>query len=428
MKNTGSSPRKRRLALAFLAAASLTAACGPASPGSAPPSSLPVSTPGDTSSEGEGYVNISLGEAQDSQPGLYVENGVVLLAGRPFYGIGTNYYDAAFRHVTAPMDGDIEPGIANVASYEYPYIRARFSSWGGEGMYFFWEDRKTFFAGMDRMVALCEEYQIGIIASLVWTPLPYMTEGQTWGDFLGNPDAEGYRQMLEYIEAVVTRYKHSPAIWGWEVGNEFNLACDVDNHQLGAQMLAEFYQDVTARIREWDGTGRIIATGNSQNRHASRHLMDGQGWTPDSEEDMRFMLELYDTPQMSVTSTHVYNREQHVGSRSGTIEEYLRLLTGFCRDMGKPLFVGEYCDDEERLSEEDSLAKFQALHDAILANDIQLAVQWIHSRTEDAVAYPDSYWRYMMEQAKEANRGFVAGGKQDTASYWSRMRPVAGQA
>ena len=55
-------------------------------------------------------------------------------------------------------------------------------------------------------------------------------------------------------------------------------------------------------------------------------------------------------------------------------------------------------------------------------------MQWIHSRTEDAVAYPDSYWRYMMEQAKEANRGFVAGGKQDTASYWSRMRPVAGQA
>ena len=87
MKNTGSSPRKRRLALALLAAASLTAACGPASPGSAPPSSLPVGTPGDTSSGGEEYVNFSLGEAQDSQPGLYVENGVVLLAGRPFYVI-----------------------------------------------------------------------------------------------------------------------------------------------------------------------------------------------------------------------------------------------------------------------------------------------------------------------------------------------------
>lgn len=214
-------------------------------------------------------------------------------------------------------------------------------------MYFFWEDRKTFFAGMDRMVALCEEYQIGIIASLVWTPLPYMTEGQTWGDFLGNPDAEGYRQMLEYIEAVVTRYKHSPAIWGWEVGNEFNLACDVDNHQLGARMLAEFYQDVTARIREWDGTG----PGSSPPaipRIARLPAPDGRtGLDAGQRGGMRFMLELYETPQMSVTSTHVYNREQHVGSRSGTIEEYLRLLTGFCRDMGKPLFVGEYCDDEE---------------------------------------------------------------------------------
>ena len=56
-------------------------------------------------------VNGSLGSAQKSQPGLYVENGVVKLAGNPFYGIGTNYYDAYLRQITNPLDGDIEKGI-----------------------------------------------------------------------------------------------------------------------------------------------------------------------------------------------------------------------------------------------------------------------------------------------------------------------------
>ena len=33
--------------------------------------------------------------------------------------------------------------------------------------------------------------------------------------------------MRRYTEEVVRRYKDSPAIWGWEFGNEYNLAADL---------------------------------------------------------------------------------------------------------------------------------------------------------------------------------------------------------
>jgi len=32
--------------------------------------------------------------------------------------------------------------------------------------------------------------------------------------------------MRTYTREVVSRYLHSPAIWGWEFGNEYNLALD----------------------------------------------------------------------------------------------------------------------------------------------------------------------------------------------------------
>lgn len=396
------------------------------------------STQSTQSTAGEGSepvteIGVALGNPQSSQPGLYVQDGVVMLAGKPFYGIGTNYYDIAWRFLTSPLDGDFENGIQKVASYKLPFVRLRFSSYSGEGMSYMESDPELFFQGMDRCVELCEKYKIGIIASLVWTPLGYLEEGQTYGDFFRNPEGEGYQKMLEYMEAVVTRYKNSPAIWGWEVGNEFNLSCDIpgSEYDLSADDLAAFYADVAPKIREWDGTNRIIETGNSQNRHASRSLMDNGTWNDDSLEDMRYMTELYDNDAMSVTSIHIYNTTQRADGRDISVEEYLKIYVDFCKDMGKPLFIGEYCDDEingvtewtEEI-EKESLEKFQVVHDAILANDIQLATIWIFDRTKDAIANPGTYQDYMLTQGKEANEQFIAEGKQDLDSYWNSMTNV----
>ena len=42
----------------------------------------------------------------------------------------------------------------------------------------------------------------------------------------GNPQSKTRQFMRTYIREVVSRYVNSPAIWGWEFGNEYNLSLD----------------------------------------------------------------------------------------------------------------------------------------------------------------------------------------------------------
>ena len=373
----------------------------------------------------------SLGTEQSSQPGLYVEDGVVKLGGKVFYGIGTNYYDAYLRQLLNPLDGDIEEGLKTIASYNLPYIRARFSPWGDEGMEYFWTDREEYYRSTDRFVALCEKYNIGIIATLVWTTNAYTSEGQEFAEFIEDPYSDGYQKMLVYMKSIITRYKNSPAIWGWEVGNEYNLGCDVQDTTLTADALSKHYSIITPLIRAWDGTNRIISTGNSQNRGASWHLWQEGNWTVDTLEQLKIVTKLWTTPEISVNSIHVYNRTQALDGKTGvSVSDYLAAEVALSKELGTPLFIGEYCDDEigkaetENDTEENSLAKFDVLHEAIVNNDIQLACLWIYGRGKDDYINPSEYNKHMLAAAQKANKNYVAQGKQNTSSYWSSMTAV----
>ena len=389
--------------------------------------------------------------------GLYTEDGIVKLNGAPFYGFGTNYYDIASRPFYDPECTDFEVGIQNLKRFKLPYIRVRFSAWGNEGMDLFWNNREAYFAVLDRCVALCEKYRMGIIAVLCWTTNPYVypyasfsPEPMSHAEFIRRDDTVGYQKMLAYIKAVVTRYRLSPALWGWEIGNEYNLACDVHPLYLPAADLAAFFLRVGEKIREYDGSGRLIETGNSQNRPGSYHLMrrqakadpwpDSSVWSeekqdhvmePDSPEEMAEMLKLYDSPAMSVSSTHLYNCTQILGGKTVPISEYVRFFTAVGKQMQKPLFVGEYCDDEINgitqwtpEIEAESLAKFQILHEAMVNNDVQLAMLWMQSNDRDIYYTLNSYHTYMLSRVKEANETFAAAGKQPVESYWSQTAPI----
>ena len=389
--------------------------------------------------------------------GLYVEDGVVKLDGAPFYGFGTNYYDIASRPFYDPHCTDFEVGIRNLKEFKLPYIRVRFSAWGNEGMDLFWNEREKYWAVMDRCVELCEKHHMGIIAVLAWTTHPFVhpfasfaPEPMSHAEFIRRDDTVGYQKLMEYIEAVVTRYKASPAIWGWEIGNEYNLACDVNPLFLPAADLAAFFHRVSAKIRDCDGTDRIIEHGNSQNRPGSYHLMrlqanadpwpDHSVWSEekqdhvmeyDTRDQMAGMMELYDSPAMSMTSTHLYNRTQMLGGKQVPLTDYVHFFVDVCKKMGKPLFVGEYCDDEVNgvaqwtpEIEAESLAKFQVLHEAMVANDVQMAMLWMQANDRDIYYQLNSYHTYMLSRVKEANESFVAAGKQNTSNYWDRATPV----
>ena len=48
---------------------------------------------------------------------------------------------------------------------------------------------------------------------------------------LGNPNSKANQFIRQFTQEMVQRYNDSPAIWGWEFGNEANLAVDLPNAQ-----------------------------------------------------------------------------------------------------------------------------------------------------------------------------------------------------
>ncbi|MBM3493175.1 MAG: hypothetical protein FJX72_02450, partial [Armatimonadetes bacterium] len=52
----------------------------------------------------------AMGSAPAPQ-GLYVRDGVLMRAGKPFCGIGVNYFDCFSRHLKDPQDTSYEQGF-----------------------------------------------------------------------------------------------------------------------------------------------------------------------------------------------------------------------------------------------------------------------------------------------------------------------------
>jgi len=92
--------------------------------------------------------------------------------------------------------------------------------------------------------------------------------------------------------------------------------------------LTQFYTDLTPRMAAWDGYGRLILHGHSQNRASAWNLAQNGSWTADTMPQMREMLHKYLTPEMGGTSIHVYNRTQTLGGQTVSLSEYLKMLAG----------------------------------------------------------------------------------------------------
>jgi endo-1,4-beta-mannosidase len=158
--------------------------------------------------------------------------------------------------------------------------------------------------------------------------------------------------MRRYVEEMVTRYRDSPAIWMWELGNEYCLGASLPNAEihrpparpeLGTPSVRDERDDLsfgTAReifkafaeaVRKHD-PHRLIGTGDSILRPSAWHQMHKGTWADDSPEQSAEMLAFVNPDPVDVISVHAYARDY---------ERFDDLLKA-CRRLGKPVFVGEF--------------------------------------------------------------------------------------
>ena len=318
-------------------------------------------------------------------PGLTVqEDGALLKDGVPYRGIGVNYFDAFARTLKNPQDSSYDTGFRVLAENGIPFARFMGTGFWPAEMKLYLENRAKYFELLDGVVRAAEKHGIGLIPSLFWY-MPTVPDlvGESC-DQWGNPASKTHEFMRTYTCEVVTRYVDSPTIWGWEFGNEYNLAADLPNAkehlpgivpQLGTPsirsdrdilthaMVRTAFREFAREVRKHDRR-RMICTGNSIPRPSAWHQMHEGTWTKDAPEQFAEMLAADNPDPADTLSIHLYEAARDC-------------LAGAIRTAGKcnkPLFVGEFGIEGKG---PETAEQFQALLSLIENMKVPLAALWV---------------------------------------------------
>jgi len=322
-------------------------------------------------------------------PGLSVGvEGRLRMRGELFRGIGVNYYDAFARTLGQTARTNYDAGFRELAARKIPF--ARFSAggyWPNEwGLYR--TNRSEYFARLDGVVQSAERHGIGLIPSCFW-------QLSTLPDLVGEPcnrwgetNSRTIAFMREYTRELVTRYGKSPAIWGWEFGNEYNLPADLPNaaqHRppivpnLGtpAQRTADdelthaairvAFREFALEVRKHDPQ-RIVISGNAFPRVSAWHQAKEKSWKRDTREQFAEVLSADNPLPMNTLSVRGYDVESDIGRLPQAMD--------VARSLKKPLFVGEF--GVPGASTEETKAKFTAILSAIETNRVPISALWVY--------------------------------------------------
>ena len=390
--------------------------------------------------------------------GLHVESdGTVTLRGVPFYGFGVNYFGAFARYVESESmsQAEFKAGLAGLASYGIPFVRIPLCGYAASYYDLYDSDPERVFDYMKAVLDECEKNHIGVIGSLMWweASIPCHVKGKR--SDMGDPESEVMKYACKYVEDVVSRFADHPAIWGWEIGNEYNLGADLCDRNFEeflwypyesmphenidgydyytSEELSVFYKEIAGVIRKYDGY-RMISSGNGEMRPSSyalyeqakagdeNHLWDMR-WDANTKKQFEFTNKLMTPDPVDTLCFHLQQgtfdgSNKYVMSFSCfgeelSSEEYFRVYYDTAKRMGKACYFGEFGDLLEMENAPDMTDKFREITTAISSSGIQIASLWqFQDYTDQGPA------GLKLEILSELNGKLAAEGKQASEEDW----------
>lgn len=383
-----------------------------------------------------GFILLSLtlfSSASVAAPGLTVKDGKLYKDGKIYRGIGMNYCDLFQSLLDHPDSTRTLDGLAFLGEKKIPFVRFWACGFWPSNWDLYFDDKEEWFKRLDMVVKTAEESQIGLIPSLFWRIQTYPDLMDEYQDQWGNPESKTHEFMRTYVKEVVTRYKDSPAIWGWEFANEMNLACDLPNgmeflgktiphlkvnlekheRNLITNEIAQVaWISFAQEVRKYDDY-RFITTGNSIPRACAYHIANKLDpiWGNDDREQAFEAFKWFAPDPTDVVSIHSYGNlpEKMKYADVQGIEQNLALVKKFSEKINKPLFVGEFAGLGPDLDDiKSEFPKYQKMYlDAILNNQIDLAAYWVFDYTPDreimGLVRKDNQWAWIIDQIVEYN-------------------------
>ncbi len=332
-----------------------------------------------------------------AKPGLYVENGVLKKNGKPYRGIGVNAFDMFYRLLKDHNDTSYNTSLQKLADAKIPFIRFMCSGFWPVEMQLYVTNKPVYFSLIDKIVAAAEEKNVGLIPSLFWyyACVPDLV-GEPM-DQLGNTNSATIAFIKQYTEDVVTRYKDSPAIWGWELGNEYSLQVDLPNaadhrpwivpsrgtptnrterDDLTSTMMLVVFDEFAKKVREFDNS-RMIISSTSMPRPYAWHNTYENSWTKDTVEQFGEILARDNPDPYDIYNVHVYpNTNNYYSGMATNIDGEIKVSQDFAIAAKKPLFIGEFGVSKEYPL--DQPATFNELINAIEKYKVPLAAMWVY--------------------------------------------------
>ena len=345
-----------------------------------------------------------------AQHGLHEKDGALFLNGKPFRGIGVNFVDAFLGHLANPDDPTTEQAFKALGEHRIPFIRTPASGWGGAGMKLYQTDRAEYFNRMSRTVALAEKHHVGLICSLFFSGWVKDVSGETSLDAWLDPQSKTHRIMTTYIREMASRYGSSPAIWGWEWGNELVLNCDLPNaasfgikpqDHYTLDVMRKVYVEFGRQVRRYDPY-RVIDTGDTSARPSSWHQWKEGSWTKDTPEQFSEVLSGDAPNPIDMVSIHAYGDD---------FDMRVPMSAHVARKLNKPLFIGEFgvkgprtdASEKEFRSQLAAIQQIKAPLAALWEFDVKPTPrpEWLVSPTNDRF--------YMIEAIEGINRAWATG-------------------
>lgn len=389
------------------------------------------------------------------------ENGTILLAGKPYYAFGVNSFTLVTRYIEGAGESMYRDQFELLKTYGIPFIRVNFGGYWPDYYEKFDADPDAVLQCMRDVVKCAEEYQIGLICSLLWYDSSIPTHVGEHRSDMGNPNSKTVKYATEYVGKIVEEFKNSPAVWAWEIGNEYNLDADLCDPAFKSKLpagpctpetpsgydfytseeLTVFYKEVGNAIRKQDPS-RMISTGNGDMRNASKALRDAaakknpethlwtEEWTQDTTEEFYEMCAYYTPDPLDTICFHLQHAQQkengeasflvmldRFGCKISTLK-YLKEYVNSARKTKKALYFGEMGDMMWMEDDENALSIFTSVTDWIVDAGIQMASSWQFSEN-DLKATDQGIDGGKLRVLQEKNQKYIREGKADTATYWS---------
>lgn len=167
---------------------------------------------------------------QPPKLGLQTQGTKFMRKGREWRGMGVNHFALVLNQHTDMLVGGIGGGVQDVRAiaqtWGLPVIRCCFGPFDRPSCLDFRSNPSKWYGKMDEIVAECEAQGVGLIPTIVWQlrywcDMSYVLYSTLEGPSKLAVSTSNSRALLEdTITTMVTRYRNSPAIWGWSVTNE----------------------------------------------------------------------------------------------------------------------------------------------------------------------------------------------------------------